>query len=359
MERLFGGPRTRCFCAGDRGVVITFVAMFFALLDVRPLEGAPRASASLVQTGANTFAVTLSANDDANFGVANYLLPIDGAKTFTHVTPRVNFIDENDEIFGIGYTYFRTANDVFTIQAGQSLDAAVQVVRGIGQQRGNLTTSLLPGQQVFGSTAFSSYTAPMVVGMGTFEGGMPSWANSFDQAAVQLYSSLTGRGGPLTKVSTTDLILQIGGGGPSELSISRITTTPATSSGVEFNFGVLPANQDPAALPLTLSMEGFLRERVNISSISLVGPHADKFTLSGVIPTTYRYGQRPSFSVDWAAPGQPPGVYTAQLILNNDSQLRQLVLDIQATVIPEPSAIALLGGIVFGTFFAHCVNSAH
>jgi hypothetical protein len=309
-------------------------------------NAAPMATATIKKTGDTTFQLLLSANSDANFGVANYLLPITGAATFTHSTPRVNFDDGEGNIAGLGFTQFRSPNNNLTIQAGQSLDAAIPVAYGIGQQAGNLSSIVPPGGATSGSTTFAAYAAPVVIGSGTFAGTLPSWSNSSDNAAVQLYGSSTGRGGPLTKVSTGDLVLLIDQGGVTPPP-AVLVSNPVVGAGIELDFGTLLTPQistPPKSIALSNSAAG--SNPISISSITLAGPDAGKFQLQGTLPTSLAGGAAPqSFNVAWNAPGTAAGTYTAQVLVNTSAG--NLAFDVSANI-PEPATLALAGLAVVG-----------
>jgi hypothetical protein len=310
-------------------------------------NAAPMATATIKQTGASTFSLLLQANTDANFGVANYLLPIAGASTFVHSRPRLTIDPDGtgESNFAVGFTQFPSGANALTVQAGQSLDSAVPVAYGLGQQVGTLTSLIPAGGAASGSTAFAGYAVPMVIGTGTFAGALPTWANSADNAAVQLYASTSGRNGPLTKVSSGNLILAVDGGVVVPPAV--LVSNPVPGAGIELDFGTLLTPQistPPKSIALSNSAAG--SNPISISSITLAGPDAGKYALQGTLPTSLAGGAAAqSFNVAWNAPGTAAGTYLAQVLVNTSAG--NLVFDVRATV-PEPATLALAGLAVVG-----------
>jgi hypothetical protein len=308
-----------------------------------PTAAALLATATLRQTSETTFQVLLGATADDNYGVANYFLPIVGATSFTHSTPRLTLEDETGDLVTIGFGEFRSPNHALNLQAAQSLSSNVQVVYGLGQQAGNLATAMTAGQSIPGSSTFAGYSAPLVIGSGTFADCFCSvqWNNSAGNAAVQLYGSDTGRSGTLTRVETGDLRLTRL---TSIFQHEVITSAPTPGVGIELDFGIVHARSNPAALEVTLSMIDF-NELVSVTSIVVVGANAEKFQLAGPLPTQIVPGQTAKFGVEWLAEQHPAGEYRAQILVTTTGG--NLVLDVQATqvVVPEPAAIMLLAGV--------------
>jgi hypothetical protein len=313
---------------------------------------APMATATIKQTGNGTFDLLLSANTDANFGVANYLLPIKGATSFTHSTPRLNVNDGEGNIFTLGFSQFRSGNNVQTIQAGQSLDLNIPIAYGIGQQPGTLLSLLTPEQSISGGFPFATYNAPVVIGLGTYSGSFASvmWNNVVDNAAVQLYGSNTGRGGPLTKVSSGDLFLVKAG----TLLDPVLSSSPVPGAGIEIAFN--PCVEPFTSTPISLWNSGF--GTISISSITLAGPSASQFVLRGNLPTTLeQFTPASTFYVDLASPNHPLGIATAQVLVNTDAG--NLVFDIVAFC-PEPStSVQLCGALAAVALFVRRKRAPH
>lgn len=126
-----------------------------------------------------------------------------------------------------------------------------------------------------------------------------------------------------------------------------IFPNPQPGLGIELDFGVLPLAQNPAPLPISLASHPFDPD-FSIASITLSGPDAAKFELTGTLPTLLHGGDPPqSFGVGWRAPGQTPGVYNAQVLVNF-TLLGTMTFDVQATVIPEPTSLVLAGLMLGG-----------
>jgi hypothetical protein len=143
----------------------------------------------------------------------------------------------------------------------------------------------------------------------------------------------------LTKAAFPDLN---GGTVPPAVLVS----SPVPGAGIELNFGLLPPGQNPAPLPIALSNSAAGSNPITISSITLAGPDASKFVLTGTLPTSLAGGAAAqAFGVDWGTPGQNAGVYNAQVLVNTSSG--NLVFDVQATI-PEPATLALAGLAVVG-----------
>jgi hypothetical protein len=308
----------------------------------------PIATATLKQTGSNTFEMLLTASPDANFGVATYNLPIQGATTFTHKSPRASFFDGEGFAVNFGFSLYRSPANQLTVRAAQHLDPAVPVAYGLGQRAGNLLNDIgLLTTTVFDPASPATYQFPMVIGSGTFSGSFANvkWNNVNDLAAVQLYESRTKRSGPLTLVSRGDLILATESSEPPPV----LTSSPVPGAGIEC---VLCAGDPRATSPIALSNTG--GGIINVSSITLAGANAANFIFTGTLPTQLVAGAAPStFNVAWGTPGQPAGVHNAQVLVNTSSG--NLVFDVTVDhSCPEPSTItqlvAAIGALVL---FAH------
>jgi hypothetical protein len=125
-----------------------------------------------------------------------------------------------------------------------------------------------------------------------------------------------------------------------------LASLPVPGPGIERDFGLLPPGQDPLPLPIALQNVQAGSLPITVNSITLAGPNAGNFVLTGILPTSLAGGAPAQvFGVDFGAPGQPIGVYNAQVLVNTSAG--NLVFDVQATV-PEPATLALAGLAVVG-----------
>ncbi len=125
-----------------------------------------------------------------------------------------------------------------------------------------------------------------------------------------------------------------------------LVSNPVPGAGIELDFGLLPPGQNPSPLPIALSNSATGSAAITVSSITLSGPNAANFVLTGTLPTSLAGGAAAqSFGVDFGAPGQPAGTYNA--VVNVVTGAGPLSFDVQATI-PEPATLALAGLAVVG-----------
>ncbi len=139
--------------------------------------------------------------------------------------------------------------------------------------------------------------------------------------------------------------------------VLRSSPTPGPGTELYLNAFESPANAS-AYVDLWNDGEGL----ITINSITLAGPHADKYSLFGLEPT---YGSLPtfldegrargSFAVRWQGVGLPVDDYPAQVLVNTSGG--NLAFDITAlgypdspddNIIPEPSALLIAGLAIAG-----------
>lgn len=121
-----------------------------------------------------------------------------------------------------------------------------------------------------------------------------------------------------------------------------LTSNPVPGPGIECFIGC-----SVASAPISLSNTG--GGVINVSSITLAGPSASSFILTGTLPTQLVAGAaRSTFNVAFNSPGQPVGVYNAQVLVNTSAG--NLVFDIATplSLCPEPSAVLIAGLAVAG-----------
>lgn len=130
--------------------------------------------------------------------------------------------------------------------------------------------------------------------------------------------------------------------GTSPPPLSVLSSNPVPGPGIEIDFGYLHADQDPAAIPITLSntVPGSLT--ITINSITLTGPSAANYVLTGALPTTLIGGAAPqTFAVDYGVPIAGFGSYPAQVRV--ETSAGNLIYDVYAVLLPEPSALVVAG----------------
>ncbi len=69
-----------------------------------------------------------------------------------------------------------------------------------------------------------------------------------------------------------------------------LASNPVPGAGVELDFGVLPTGQNPAPLPISLQNVQAGSLPITVTSISLAGPNAANFVLTGTLPTSLAGG---------------------------------------------------------------------
>ncbi len=135
--------------------------------------------------------------------------------------------------------------------------------------------------------------------------------------------------------------------GTSPPPLSVLSSNPVPGPGVEIDFGYLHADQDPAAIPISLSNNVPGSLPITISSITLTGPSAANYVLIGALPTTLVGGAAPqTFAVDYGVPIAGFGSYPAQVRVVTSAG--NLTYDVYAVLLPEPSAFALTGLALVG-----------
>jgi hypothetical protein len=129
-----------------------------------------------------------------------------------------------------------------------------------------------------------------------------------------------------------------------------LSSSPLPGPGTELYLNVL-GTPEPNPSPQLVSLWNSGGGTISITSIVLDGPDASKYNLVGTLPTSLAGGAQAGLvGIDWATPGQPAGMYAAQLLVNTSAG--NLVFDISTLVnpdspgdeiIPEPSTLLLAG----------------
>ncbi len=124
-----------------------------------------------------------------------------------------------------------------------------------------------------------------------------------------------------------------------------LTSNPVPGPGIECQFGC-PGVNGPSSIPIALSNTG--GGVINVSSITLAGPNAANFILTGTLPTQLVARAAPStFNVAPNLLGQPFfGIYSAHVLVNTSAG--NLVFDVGTSLCPEPSALLIAGLAVVG-----------
>ena len=160
--------------------------LFLALASIASARASTVTFSLLVNPGSNTFELFATSSAGDNDGIASYGVPLLNVLTLDHKSPVGTTTQAS---FTIGFSLFRTADDVPAIAGSQdTVAASPHIVYGFGQTAGNLAADSVPVPPDFTPGEQQIYGAPLLLADGTYGAIQPSFdvgnvnllANTFD-----------------------------------------------------------------------------------------------------------------------------------------------------------------------------------
>lgn len=153
-------------------------------------------------SASGTYALFLAVSPSDNFGVASYSVRLNGELTFDHRAPGIAAADGpagNNR--PAGFTVFRTPDQSATVVgltvsgSQDTITPTPYIYYRVGQTAGDVLTSPTQGpitvSAVGDATQSSSYAAPLIVGVGTWQGSPPTFDRGNVDNGVQVFTADT------------------------------------------------------------------------------------------------------------------------------------------------------------------------
>jgi len=164
----------------------------------------------VVNQGDHTFNLFASDSIGDNYGISLFGVPLTGGITsITNVSPYGQFAVGGLGSGPIGFSEIRSASNVNTVTGAQSVvpTPTPYLVRGFGQTSGSLTAG---GVSIFGSSAQTSYGAPLLLATGTYAGTLPGFNTSSPDLLAQVFTAATGSAIAFASVNTQVVVPEPG-----------------------------------------------------------------------------------------------------------------------------------------------------
>jgi hypothetical protein len=296
------------------------------------LDPAAPACSGCTQSGAGTYNVFATADDVENFGIASYAVTILNVNTALHRAPRATVFDIDENVNPIGFTLLRSNNNQDVVPGGFQVHASQDnvtpspyLVRGFGQQLGDLANQVNPGDSLLAPITQSAYGAPLLLFEGAYNIGGQAPAIDFDLSAFNIFVESSGLGTRAAEV--------LGG---------MMVEPPVVD---DLDLGLADLNATVSGMVTSMNADSF-SGLLNPTYIpGDCSPHGEcapgAFFAPDWDPATQLFS--------WNTKGSSRGTYTWEVVgSNSEGATDSGLITVGVPFVPEPASVALLGLALVG-----------